>query len=475
MDLAHPGFEDIDIDLDFAQADEDMELADFETLNSDGRDELMGDGDDESYMIDADNMAHNAAAAAANDIEIDIGGSDEQLLPGPTAFNAPHQVDEIDYAPNLDIGEQNVQSGDWFQPTIEQVPASVDTAQVESAVDTNTAVAVDATPAQETMALSMETAALPVEVTNVPATADKAEGIDGFGLDESYAQVPQTEDDVDITEQENALPSNLVDESAVPTETGEDVSGVQHDEEHNISSTDRQPAEEVDETKPVEHIQLNNEPDDNDPLVDNDLEAPQVAQDSESTADPAVEANGAGDYLYDEHADEDAYAKEGDDETKASPKELDLQNEDRGEDEDEGENEGEGEDKEENEDGAEAPDHHPDGPHDSSAHELAEEDRVRDVITEDAASIAARHEMYISYGQTDYRLFAKGEDDDPNQYFLKDTTALELSLSGFLTSLREVISEEVSPLDELALHVDGLGLEFAEVRLPPFSPVYNHG
>ena len=83
--------------------------------------------------------------------------------------------------------------------------------------------------------------------------------------------------------------------------------------------------------------------------------------------------------------------------------------------------------------------------------------------------------MYISYGQTDYRLFAKGEDDDPNQYFLKDTTALELSLAGFLTSLREVISEEVSPLDELALHVDGLGLEFAEVRLPPFCPVYKYG
>ena len=80
--------------------------------------------------------------------------------------------------------------------------------------------------------------------------------------------------------------------------------------------------------------------------------------------------------------------------------------------------------------------------------------------------------MYISYGQTDYRLFARGEDDDPNQYFLKDTSALELSLAGFLTSLREVISEEVSPLDELAMHIDGLGLEFAEVRLSISLPIY---
>ncbi|KAI0851701.1 hypothetical protein F5Y00DRAFT_215662 [Daldinia vernicosa] len=70
--------------------------------------------------------------------------------------------------------------------------------------------------------------------------------------------------------------------------------------------------------------------------------------------------------------------------------------------------------------------------------------------------------MYISYGNTDYRLFAKSEADDPNKYFLSDMAALELPLGQLLSSLRDVISDELSPLDELVMHVDGLGLEFSE-------------
>lgn len=91
--------------------------------------------------------------------------------------------------------------------------------------------------------------------------------------------------------------------------------------------------------------------------------------------------------------------------------------------------------------------------------------RATEAFVEHPFSVATRHEMYISYGNTDYRLFAKSEADDPNKYFLSDMAALELPLGQLLSSLRDVISDELSPLDELVMHVDGLGLEFSEVCL----------
>ncbi|KAI0181011.1 hypothetical protein GGR52DRAFT_567259 [Hypoxylon sp. FL1284] len=75
---------------------------------------------------------------------------------------------------------------------------------------------------------------------------------------------------------------------------------------------------------------------------------------------------------------------------------------------------------------------------------------------------ATRHTVYVSYHGIDYRLFAESKDDDPSTYFLPDTSALDFKLGKFLSSLREVIAEEVSPLDELMIQVDGLGVEFSE-------------
>ncbi|KAI0147256.1 hypothetical protein GGR57DRAFT_505995 [Xylariaceae sp. FL1272] len=92
-----------------------------------------------------------------------------------------------------------------------------------------------------------------------------------------------------------------------------------------------------------------------------------------------------------------------------------------------------------------------------------------------SVELLERYGVYISYGETDYSLFASSEDDDPNQYFLSDKTALDLPLSDFLTSLREVVAEEISPLDELVMHVDGLGLEFSQSTTPDFLQRFTFG
>ncbi|KAI1261913.1 hypothetical protein F5Y18DRAFT_189734 [Xylariaceae sp. FL1019] len=92
-----------------------------------------------------------------------------------------------------------------------------------------------------------------------------------------------------------------------------------------------------------------------------------------------------------------------------------------------------------------------------------------------SVELLQRNGLYISYGETNYSLFASSEDDDPNQYFLSDKAALDLPLSDLLTSLREVIAEEISPLDELAMHVDGLGLEFSQSTTPDFLQKFTFG
>src|SRR3954451_3773726 len=87
VDFGQAGFgEDIDIDLDFptGQPDDDMDLEDFDRLhdiqNSDTRDELMAEGDDLSYgMVDAIELDHNISAAAANDIDIELGNAVESI------------------------------------------------------------------------------------------------------------------------------------------------------------------------------------------------------------------------------------------------------------------------------------------------------------------------------------------------------------------------------------------------------------
>lgn len=70
----------------------------------------------------------------------------------------------------------------------------------------------------------------------------------------------------------------------------------------------------------------------------------------------------------------------------------------------------------------------------------------------------------IFYNNTSYELCAKEDNDNPDTYFFAGDLELDYPLSDFLSCLREVISNEVSPEDEIIVRVDQLGLEFGEVR-----------
>ncbi|KAI1781498.1 hypothetical protein F4818DRAFT_436687 [Hypoxylon cercidicola] len=97
--------------------------------------------------------------------------------------------------------------------------------------------------------------------------------------------------------------------------------------------------------------------------------------------------------------------------------------------------------------------------------QLSEQDHTPEPtngLSEDLSAAASRHTIYVAYHRVNYRLFAESEDDDPNTYFLSDMSALQFKLGEFLSSLRDVIAEEVSPLDELVLLIDGLGIEISE-------------
>lgn len=452
-DLAQPGFaEDIDIDLDFAQPDEDMELADFDqaqdiqNFNSDARDELMAEGDDESFgMIDAEDIMHNEAAAAANDIEIDIGGPDDDLLPEVTAFDgASHQVDELDYAEVLGTEDQNIESGDWFQASADQVSGSAEV-QVDYLEDPAAATAVDATSAPGTTLPSAE-----IDLQG-STTAGEAEQTDESLYAAQFQDATGQENLEHAEEHADSGTSYEVEHSDV-LETSKDSSNRKVDEKHDDEpNSEEQPGEEAEESreadvsKPVKQGQLQDGATgtESDLLAGDNFEEEQFAEESNFVADLNATENHLGGESYDEHTNDENNAVEGD-EDKTSLNNPDLENE------------------------LEAQNDYTDAYQEGT--DRKETQGIQDEFNENVASIAKRHELHISYGETDYRLFAKSEDDDPNQYFLKDTSALELSLAEFLTSLRDVISEEVSPLDELVMHVDGLGLEFAEVR--PFDYVY---
>ncbi|RYP77704.1 hypothetical protein DL770_007050 [Monosporascus sp. CRB-9-2] len=452
-DLGQPGFaEDIDIDLDLNQPDdEDMELADFghaqdmQNFNSDARDELMAEGDDESFgMIDVEDISHNEAATTANDIDIDIGGPDDGFAPQLADYDgAPNETEEIHYVEEMGAEDQDLETGDWFQASTDLVAGSVEDAQVNSLGNIDAGSITNAASAPESAAL----------------------------LDEKYPQDPTAPD----AENNNGSVHEEADVQGVAAL--EDVehgdSGSQHEPGHNAGfaepsgdSLDGEHGQERDGApRPVG--KAGGEADDPEPAVQAQLGDGAAEADADSFADDsfrkeepaehdhlvpnsqAVETRLDGD-SNEEHANNEANENEENEEDKA-PSNPGSQNE------------------------LEAPDRPADDPQVGSALEEEQEPRARDAPVEHSTSIAMRHEIYVSYGQTDYRLFAKSEDDDPNQYFLKDASALDLSLAEFLSSLRDVVSEEVSPLDELVMHVDGLGVEFAESTTLDFLKRYKFG
>ncbi|KAI3401217.1 hypothetical protein diail_11923 [Diaporthe ilicicola] len=74
----------------------------------------------------------------------------------------------------------------------------------------------------------------------------------------------------------------------------------------------------------------------------------------------------------------------------------------------------------------------------------------------------------VSYAAAEFCLFAVSPDADPDDYFFEHADILQQPLSQFLSSLRQVISEDLQASDELFVKVDGLGLEFGEATTKDF-------
>lgn len=78
-------------------------------------------------------------------------------------------------------------------------------------------------------------------------------------------------------------------------------------------------------------------------------------------------------------------------------------------------------------------------------------------------SMSLDREVVVLYNDTEYALVSSSEYDDPNSYFVKDPSTLAQPMRHLLETIRGILSDEVSEVDELFLAVDDLGLEIGEV------------
>ncbi|KKY39342.1 putative conserved glutamic acid-rich protein [Diaporthe ampelina] len=87
----------------------------------------------------------------------------------------------------------------------------------------------------------------------------------------------------------------------------------------------------------------------------------------------------------------------------------------------------------------------------------------------ESSKISEQHpRVRVSYGSAEFYLFAESPDADPDDYFFQNADVLRQPLSQFLPKLRQVVSEDLQPSDELFVKVDGLGLEFGEATTKDF-------
>ncbi|KAI2464145.1 hypothetical protein F4781DRAFT_425788 [Annulohypoxylon bovei var. microspora] len=467
-DFGHAGFgEDIDIDLDFAvgQPDEDLELADFDQVqemqnfNTDTRDELMAEGDDASYgMIDADDTERNEATTTVNDIEIDLGDPDENIWQHSVSHGETlESVVEIDYAEDTDVNNSTtVNVGDGEASWLETSAYPISNANGMGLAQTD----VDALDAASN--LPPEDSAVPAEGINtqdfgLSETRDdtKAPSIGGNDNDGPEDIVRDA-----INEQQNAIfddltPQQPAEESVLSKDDSQDNhNDIQSNGDASQGNTTRDAQE--DEQYQAGHNDLpetgHNQGDDV-PEHEEKL--------STSVASGHGSVSGHLDQQEDQTGPHDLSSFEGSEQQLGGDPYIESTN-----DPESVQSPSQGEDKahDVNETHSRSDYYDPENEdHEAaSANQDEQISHTGTVHVEHPLSIATRHEMYISYGQTDYRLFAKSEDDDPNQYFLRDMSAMELPLGQFLSNLREIIADEVSVLDELVMHIDGLGLEFSE-------------
>lgn len=497
-----PGFcEDIDIDLDFpaGQVHEDMELEDFDGIpdmqNSDVRDELMAEGDDLSCgMVDAIEIDHNLSAVAANDSDIELGNTVasiwQQTSVPYASFDADAEIDYFDETSGdlMDEERNDVQDNEGQQPAAGAIVHANGLAVdiLPDVLETPGDIPLrDSVVSREGNHAPLETPQNDTETTleSVAGSSEDLTGLDVMGsfseveIHEAEAQIfaedssgtrqdehgaDQATADAEIKSPRANSPSR---ESDVLQETGhsdeiEETEHVRDDESYVYPESKR-----LDNYDNTEKINVNEDP--------ADL-AKSHQPEEEDEAHEAVDADEA-----DETDEEDKVGEEdeaeGEDETANDFGALErhlggssyIESTNDQTDADDNAPQVEGSDV-----GHSYPEHtgsSPDQSREKENNEVAtvadaEPPTMGDAGSDDPIGLANHYGVYITYGTTDYSLFADSEDDDPNQYFLEDKTTLNLSLAQFLASLREVVSEEISPLDELVMHVDGLSLEFSEVR-----------
>ncbi|KAF3012209.1 hypothetical protein E8E14_009057 [Neopestalotiopsis sp. 37M] len=456
--------EDIDIDVEFAAQDEDLELGDFnqtedfQHFNSDNRDELMAENDDASYgMIDVDDMSYNETAAAANDYEIPIGDADVYSWQEADATGV--QEDEI-FAEDIPDGD-----APDFQTGGENITTTIDNDETSAPAQVS---ASDIAP--QDVASGVEHYEVTEAVDNDEAAAAMdadAEGIaeqDFEDTDESAAQDRAAEEPATgpaAEELESSVPSPPMIESN--DESGGKQS-IDIDNNAGIQQTDLEP-------QAAEYEDHHDDPQDDEDEIGYEQEETDKDVHEEGLAATLNLEQVSNEVSHDqvsiqEVASEEAHPNH--DDQSAEKNQLNDNSFDEAEDRDDQESKPETSHA--------TPTHNPvDSPAPSEHDGEDGVEAVSEDISQDMKQIASRHAMVVRYGETDYRLFAHETDDDPSEYFFKDLSALQLSMGDFLSELRNVISEEVSPLDELVLHVDGLGLEFGETMTSSILDAYTFG
>ena len=77
-------------------------------------------------------------------------------------------------------------------------------------------------------------------------------------------------------------------------------------------------------------------------------------------------------------------------------------------------------------------------------------------------------EILVLYQETEYALFSTSELDDPDSFFLSDTSILNNPISDFLKAIRNVIHDDLANEDELCLSIGDMGIEVEEVSLSTY-------
>ena len=77
--------------------------------------------------------------------------------------------------------------------------------------------------------------------------------------------------------------------------------------------------------------------------------------------------------------------------------------------------------------------------------------------------ISEERNITVGYQGSEYALVASSESDDPDSYFLKDSSVLKEPLAALFAVLRDILHDEIPAGDELVFTIDDLGLETCEV------------